>query len=228
MYELSNQSIGPSAFHMPTVVEKTPTGERWMDIPSLLLKSRIVMLHGAVSDELAYAVKAQLMYLDSLSSDDIEVHIHSPGGSVYAGYVIVDQIKQCRSNVMTICSGYAASMGCFILSAGTRGKRFATPRSAVMAHQVISGGNRASFQDLRVDFEHTANLNKQLMVELAANVGQDYDQFMLDCDRDKWINAKEALNYGEYGFIDGIIPDVTDETRGKSVLDRVIRRGGNI
>lgn len=228
MYENSNQLTGPVAFHMPTVVEKTPTGERWMDIPSLLLKSRIIMLHGEVSDEMAYAVKAQLMYLDSQGSDDIELHIHSPGGSVYAGYVIVDQIKQCRSDVMTICNGYAASMGCFILSAGTRGKRFATPRAAVMAHQVISGGNRASFQDLRVSYEHTASLNKQLMTELAANVGQEYDQFMLDCDRDKWIYVNEALNYGKYGFIDGIIPDVTPETRGKSVLERVVRRGGAV
>ena len=189
---------------MPIVIEQTQGGERAYDLPSKLLQERIILVDGGVTDQMARAVVAQLIYLDSQSDELIRMKINSPGGSVHAGLAIADAMEQCRSPIQTECSGMAASMGCFLLACGTPGMRLATRRASIMAHQV-SAGTEGHVHDMRISFAHTEALNTTLMGELAALVGQDYNQFMIDCDRDKWMNAVEARDYGKLGFIDKVL-----------------------
>lgn len=189
---------------MPVVIEQTNHGERAYDLPSKLLQERIILVDGGVDDQMAREVVAQLMYLDSMSDETIRMKINSPGGSVHAGLAIADQMEQCRSPIQTECSGLAASMGCFLLASGTPGMRLATRRASIMAHQV-SSGTQGHVADQRIAFAHTEALNETLMGELAVMVDQDFKQFMFDCDRDKWMSAVEARDYGKAGFIDKVL-----------------------
>lgn len=207
---------------MPVVIERANNGaERAYDLPSRLLKDRIILLEGGVDEQMAHEVMAQLLYLDSVDDTTIRMIINSPGGSVHAGLAIADTMEQCRSPIQTECRGLAASMGCFLLACGTPGKRYATRRASIMAHQV-SAGNQGHIEDMRMSFQHTEALNETLMGELAEKVGQKYEQFMLDCNRDKWMTAVEARDYGSTGFIDGVIgidvgnivPKVADQVKG--------------
>lgn len=197
---------------MPVVIEQTQQGERAYDLPSKLLQERIILVDGGVTDQMAREVVAQLIYLDSQSDELIRMKINSPGGSVHAGLAIADAMEQCRAPIQTECSGIAASMGCFLLASGTPGLRLATRRASIMAHQV-SAGTDGHVIDMRISFGHTEMLNTTLMGELATYVGQEYNQFMVDCDRDKWMTAIEARDYGSNGFIDkvlGIDVGITD------------------
>ena len=190
---------------MPVVIERSGNGaERAYDLPSRLLKERIILLEGGVDDQMAHEVIAQLLYLDSIDDTPIRMIINSPGGSVHSGLAIADTMEQCRSPIQTECRGLAASMGCFLLACGTPGMRYATRRASIMAHQV-SSGTRGHIEDQRMAFLHTESLNETLMGELAEKVGMKYDQFMLDCNRDKWMSAIDARDYGKTGFIDGVI-----------------------
>ena len=190
---------------MPVVIERSGNGaERAYDLPSRLLKERIILLEGGVDDQMAHEVMAQLLYLDSIDDTPIRMIINSPGGSVHSGLAIADTMEQCRSPIQTECRGLAASMGCFLLACGTPGMRYATRRASIMAHQV-SSGTRGHIEDQRMAFLHTESLNETLMGELAEKVGMKYDQFMLDCNRDKWMSAIDARDYGKTGFIDGVI-----------------------
>ena len=189
---------------IPVVIEQDGNSERMYDLPSRLLKERIVLVNGGVDENMALSVTAQLLYLDAVDNTPIKMYINSPGGSVHAGLAIVDTMHQCRSPIQTECRGIAASMGCFMLASGTPGYRFATRRASIMAHQV-SAGNEGHVADMRISFAHTESLNVTLMSELATLVGQDYKQFMFDCDRDKWMTAIEARDYGKLGFIDKVI-----------------------
>ena len=152
---------------MPVVIERSGNGaERAYDLPSRLLKERIILLEGGVDDQMAHEVMAQLLYLDSIDDTPIRMIINSPGGSVHAGLAIADTMEQCRSPIQTECRGLAASMGCFLLACGTPGMRYATRRASIMAHQV-SSGTRGHIEDQRMAFLHTESLNETLMGELA-------------------------------------------------------------
>lgn len=189
---------------IPVVIEAEGNSERMYDLPSRLMKDRIILVNGGVDENMALSVTAQLLYLDSVDSSPIKMYINSPGGSVHAGLAIVDTMHQCRSPIQTECRGIAASMGCFMLASGTPGYRFATRRASIMAHQV-SAGNEGHVKDMKISFKHTEALNDTLMGELGTLVGQEYKQFMIDCDRDYWMTAVEARDYGKLGFIDQVI-----------------------
>lgn len=194
---------------IPVVIEQSGNGsERVYDLPSRLLKERIILLDGGVDDFMAKSITAQLLYLDSVNQDPIKIIINSPGGSVHAGLAIADTMEQCRSIIETECRGIAASMGCFLLAMGTPGYRSATRRASIMAHQV-SSGTKGHVEDQMISLQHTIDLNKTLMGELAETVGIDYEQFMLDCNRDKWMTAEQAKSYGKKGFIDFIVQKQT-------------------
>lgn len=188
---------------MPFVIERNERGERSYDLPSRLLESRIILIDSEVNTALAHTICAQLLYLDSISSDDIVIYINSPGGSVHDGLKIADQIELCRADVSTVCIGLGASMGCFLTSMGTPGKRFMTRRATLMAHQV-SSGTQGLITDQKISLEHSLHLNKVLMTEMAERCGVSYEQIIKDCDRDKWMTAAEARDYGKKGFVDGV------------------------
>lgn len=190
---------------IPVVIEQAGNGsERVYDLPSRLLKERIILVDGGVDEFMAKSVVAQLLYLDSVNQEPIKMLINSPGGSVHHGLAIVDTMEQCRSIIETECRGIAASMGCFILSCGTPGYRSATRRASIMAHQV-SSGTQGHIQDQIISLKHSEHLNDTLMRELADNVGANFDQFMIDCARDKWMTAEQAKSYGSKGFIDFVV-----------------------
>ena len=189
---------------MPIVIEKNSDGERSYDLASRLLKDRIVLIDGGVDENLAHVVSAQLLWLESQSSDDITLYINSPGGDCYAGLKIRDTMEMIRCDVRVICSGMAASMGAYLLSCGTVGKRLVTKRATIMAHQV-SSGTSGVITDQRIRLRQSETLNTLLCTEIAKNVGVSYEQFLKDCDRDNWMSAEEARDYGTLGFVDGII-----------------------
>lgn len=189
---------------MPIVVEKSHEGERSYDLVSRLMKDRIILIDGGVNTNLAHVVSAQLLYLESQSSEDITMYINSPGGSVHDGLKIADTMDMIRCDVRTICSGMGASMGCYLTAKGTQGKRFMTKSASLMAHQV-SAGQQGHIEDMRASFKHTDFLNDKLMGDLAKIVGKDYKEFMYDCNRDFWMTAQEARDYGTNGFIDAVI-----------------------
>lgn len=199
---------------VPMVIEQTPSGERAMDIASVLMQHRIIRIDSPVDANLASRVCSQIMYLNSVSSDDIYMYINTPGGCVYSGLAIADAMESSRSDIVTIVSGHAASMGCFLCSSGTRGKRFATRRAYIMSH-MVSSGYKGEIQNYEASFEHTKELNTMLMTEIANNIGVTYDKFYEDCRVDKWMSPEKALHYGEFGMIDGIITGRQDRNTGK-------------
>ena len=186
---------------IPTVIEKSNHGERAYDIYSRLLKDRIIILSDEINDNNANSIVAQLLYLDSLNHDDIHLYINSPGGSVSSGLAIYDTMQFISSDVSTICVGMAASMGAFLLSSGTIGKRFVLPNSDIMIHQPL-GGAEGQASDIKITSDHIVLLRKRLNKILAKNTKQTLRKIEKDTERDYYLNAREAL---EYGLVDKII-----------------------
>ena len=187
---------------VPYVVEQTHRGERSYDIFSRLLNDRIIMLCDEVNDATASLVVAQLLYLEGQDSDkDISLYINSPGGSVTAGLAIYDTMKYIKCDVSTICMGMAASMGAFLLSAGTKGKRLALPNSTIMIHQP-SGGAQGQATDMRIHTEWILDVKKKLNKMLSEATGQPLEVIERDTERDNFMTAQQAL---EYGLVDRII-----------------------
>lgn len=187
---------------VPYVVEQTNRGERSYDIFSRLLNDRIIMLTEEVNNQTASLVVAQLLYLEGQDpTKDISLYINSPGGSVTDGMSIYDTMNYIKCDVSTICMGMAASLGAFLLSAGTKGKRYALPNSDIMIHQP-SGGAQGQATDMLIHTQHIIDTKKKLNEILAANTGQPYDVIAKDTERDNFMTAQEAL---EYGLIDKVI-----------------------
>ena len=187
---------------VPYVVEQTSRGERSYDIFSRLLNDRIIFLGEEVNDTTASLVVAQLLYLEAQDPDkDIQFYINSPGGSVTAGMAIYDTMQYIKADVSTICIGLAASMGAFLLSAGTKGKRFALPNSEIMIHQP-SGGFNGQATDIRIHAENILRIKDRLNEILAENTGKPIDVVREACERDNFMTAEQAL---EFGLIDKVI-----------------------
>lgn len=190
---------------VPMVVEQTNRGERSYDIYSRLLEDRIIFLADQVTDETASLVVAQLLYLEAKDPDkDIQLYIDSPGGSITAGMAIYDTMQYIKCDVSTICIGMAASMGAFLLAAGEKGKRFALPNSEVMIHQPLIAGGGLSGQttDIKIYTDHLVNTKKKMNEILAERTGQTYEKLCEDTERDNFMTAQEAK---EYGLIDEVI-----------------------
>lgn len=186
---------------VPVVVEKELGSEKSYDIFSRLLKDRIVFITGEIDDVMANNVIAELLYLDSINNNDINIYINSPGGSVSAGMAIYDTINFLASDVSTTCLGIAASMAVFLLAAGKRGKRFILPNADVMIHQPL-GGAQGQATDIKIASDRIVNLRKRLNKCLAKNTGQSLKKIEKDTERDNYLDAREAVNYG---IVDKII-----------------------
>ena len=186
---------------VPYIVEQTSRGERSYDIYSRLLEDRIIFLSGEIDDAVANTVVAQLIYLEAKDpSKDISIYINSPGGSVSAGLAIYDTMNYVKCDVSTICIGMAASMGAFLLSSGQKGKRYALPNSEIMIHQPL-GGAQGQASDIKIAAEHILKTKQKLNTILAQNSGKQISQIEKDTDRDNFMSAQEAL---EYGLIDKV------------------------
>ena len=179
---------------VPVVVDKELNGERSYDIYSRLLKDRIIFISGEIDDNMANSVIAELLYLDSLNNKDISIYINSPGGSVSAGLAIYDTMNYVKSDICTICMGIAASMGAFLLSSGTKGKRFILPNADVMIHQPL-GGAQGQATDIKIASERINNLKIRLNKILSKNTQQSLKKIESDTERDNYLNAEEALAY---------------------------------
>ena len=187
---------------VPYVVEQTSRGERSYDIFSRLLNDRIVMLSEEVNDTTASLVVAQLLYLEAQDPDkDIQFYINSPGGSVTSGLAIYDTMQYIKCDVSTICIGLAASMGAFLLSSGAKGKRIALPNSEIMIHQPL-GGYQGQATDIEIHARQILRIKEKLTSIIAENCGKDLDTVRADCERDNYMTAEEAK---EYGLIDKVI-----------------------
>ncbi|KRK63771.1 ATP-dependent Clp protease proteolytic subunit [Companilactobacillus tucceti DSM 20183] len=181
---------------VPTVIEQNSRGERAYDIYSRLLKDRIIMLSGEVNDQLANTVIAELLFLDAQDSDkDISIYINSPGGSVTAGLAIMDTMNFVKSDIQTIATGLAASMASVLLSAGTKGKRFALPNSTVLIHQPL-GGAQGQQTEIEIAAREIGKTRERLNHILADNSGQTFDKLQKDTERDNYMTAQEAKDYG--------------------------------
>ena len=186
---------------VPTVIEKANGGERVYDIYSRLLKDRIIIISGEITDVNSNTIVAELLYLDSLNNDDISIYINSPGGSVTAGMAIYDTMNFIKSDVSTICVGLAASMGAFLLSSGTKGKRYSLPNGEVMIHQPL-GGAEGQATEIKIAAERILKLKDKLNHILAKNTNKPLKKLEKDTERDNFMSAEEAL---EYGIIDEIL-----------------------
>lgn len=187
---------------VPVVIEQSGMGERAFDIYSRLLRERIVFLGTAIDDNVADSIVAQLLYLDAEDPEkDIQVYINSPGGSVYAGLAIYDTMQQIRPNVVTICFGLAASMGAFLLSGGTKGKRMALPSARMMIHQPI-GGAQGQAVEIDIQAKEILYIKQRLNTLLAEHTGQPYERIAEDTERDFYMSADDAK---DYGLIDQVI-----------------------
>lgn len=187
---------------VPYVIEQTSRGERSYDIYSRLLKERIIFLGEEVNDVSASVIVAQLLFLEADDPEkDIQLYINSPGGSVTAGMAIYDTMKYIKCDVSTVCIGMAASMGAFLLAGGTKGKRFALPNAEIMIHQP-SGGAQGQATEIQIAAEHILRTKQKLNEILAANTGQDLETIKADTERDNFMSAQEAK---EYGLIDEVI-----------------------
>ncbi len=188
---------------IPYVIEQSPRGERAMDIYSRLLKDRIIFLGTPVDDQVANAIMAQLLHLESEDPDqDINIYINSPGGSVTAGLAIYDTMRFVKPDIVTTALGMAASMGAFLLAAGTKGKRNSLPNTRVLLHQPSIGGLAGQASDVQIHAEELIRTKRRLNEILAENTGQPYEKIELDTDRDYILGAEEAI---EYGVIDNIV-----------------------
>ena len=191
-----------SQYLIPTVIEKTSSGERAYDIYSRLLQDRIIFLGTGIDDNVANVIIAQLLFLENQNTEkDIKLYINSPGGSVTAGMAIYDTMQYIKPDVSTICIGMAASMGAFLLAAGADGKRFALPNAEIMIHQVM-GGMEGQASDIKIRAERILKIKERLNEILAKHTGKALAQVEKDTDRDYFMNAGEAL---KYGIIDKVI-----------------------
>ncbi|MGK7945701.1 MAG: ATP-dependent Clp endopeptidase proteolytic subunit ClpP [Microcystaceae cyanobacterium] len=196
---------------VPMVVEQSGLGERAFDIYSRLLRERIIFMGTPVDDQVADSIVAQLLFLDAEDPEkDIQLYINSPGGSVYAGLAIYDAMQQVRPDVATICYGLAASMGAFLLSGGTKGKRMALPSSRIMIHQPL-GGAQGQAVEIEIQAKEILYIKKRLNDMLSAHTDQPFDKVAIDTERDFFMSAQEAQ---EYGLIDTVIsrPGLTTPT----------------
>ena len=187
---------------IPYVIEQTSRGERSYDIYSRLLKDRVIFLGEEVTDQSANIIVAQMLFLESEDpTKDINLYINSPGGSVTAGMAIYDTMNYIKCDVSTICVGLAASMGAFLLSGGTKGKRFALPNAEIMIHQPL-GGAKGQATDIQIVAQNIQRTKEKLTKIIAENCSRPYDEVLADMERDNWKTAEEAL---EYGLIDKIV-----------------------
>lgn len=189
-------------YYIPYVIEKTSLGERSYDIYSRLLKDRIIMLSGEITDALANSIVAQLLFLAAEDSEkDIYIYINSPGGSISAGMAIYDTMNLVNPDICTICTGMAASMAAFLLASGTKGKRYCLPNSEVMIHQPL-GGARGQSTEIQIAAKHILRIRERMNMILADKTGKTIEQINIDTERDNYMFAEEAL---EYGIIDSIM-----------------------
>ena len=186
---------------IPTVIEKSSMGERAYDIYSRLLKNRIILLSGEINDDTANVVIAQLLYLDSINQEDISLYINSPGGSITSGMAIYDTMNLIKSDVSTICVGMAASMAAFLLSCGKKGKRYCLPNSEVMIHQPLGGVNGQA-TEIDIVAKRIINIRSKINSILVKNTKRNLKQIEKDTDRDYYMDANSAL---DYGIIDEIL-----------------------
>ncbi|HUH40206.1 MAG TPA: ATP-dependent Clp endopeptidase proteolytic subunit ClpP [Castellaniella sp.] len=202
-------SVVPSGLgYVPIVIEQSGRGERSYDIYSRLLRERVIFFVGPVNDQSANLVVAQLLFLESENPDkDISLYINSPGGSVYAGMAIYDTMQFVKPDVSTLCTGIAASMGAFLLAAGAKGKRYALPNSRIMIHQP-SGGAQGQATDIQIQAKEILSLRERLNKILAERTGQDIERVAVDTERDNFMSAEDAQ---EYGLIDKVLTSRTDE-----------------
>ena len=195
---------------IPGVLESGPRGDRYWDIYSLLLKERIVMLFTPISDPVANALIAQLLYLEREDPDkDISMYVQSPGGSIHAGLAIYDTMQFIRPNVSTICVGMAASMATVLLSAGAKGKRYALPNSTIHMHQALSGA-QGQASDIQIAAREITRLNDRLKDILVKHTGQTLEKITQDTDRDYYLDAKQAA---EYGIVDEVLEKLEKEDK---------------
>ena len=188
---------------IPNVVERTSNGERGYDLYSRLLKDRIIFLADEITDQVANIVVAQLLFLEMDNPDaDISLYINSPGGSITAGMAIYDTMQYIKADVSTICVGLAASMGSFLLAAGAKGKRFALPNSEILIHQPLIGGLQGQASDIKIHSDHLIRTREKLNHILSEVTGQSYEQICKDTDRDHYMTAEEAM---QYGLVDRVI-----------------------
>lgn len=198
----SEEDGAVAQYLIPTVIEKSPFGERAYDIYSRLLIDRIIFLSGPISDQVANAVIAQMLFLDKQDSKkDIELYINSPGGSVPAGLAIYDTMQVVKPDVRTICVGMAASMGAFLLAAGKKGKRMALPNAEILLHQVM-GGMEGQASDIEIEARQILRVKQRVNEIMAKNTGKSVSQITADTDRNFWLSSDEAK---KYGIIDEII-----------------------
>ena len=186
---------------VPTIIERNACAERVYDLYSCLLKERIIILTGEIDDTMSSSICAQLLYLSSTGSEPILMYINSPGGSVSAGLAIYDTMNYIKCDVSTVCIGMAASMGAFLLAGGAKGKRYALPNAEVMIHQP-SGGAQGQATEIQIVAEKILQTKKKLNEILAANTGQPYEVICRDTERDHYMSAEEAK---EYGLVDHIL-----------------------
>ena len=207
MFTSNNNSQQIENALVPMVVEQTAKGERSFDIYSRLLKERVIFLCGQVEEHMANLIVAQLLFLESESPDkDIFIYINSPGGSVTAGMAIYDTMQFIKPNVSTVCMGQAASMGAFLLTAGEKGKRFCLPNSRVMIHQPL-GGFQGQASDFEIHAKEILSIKERLNSLMAQHTGQDYDKVAEDTDRDNFLSAQDAV---DYGLVDAILTQRKD------------------
>ncbi|MEY3629813.1 MAG: hypothetical protein RLY91_1579 [Pseudomonadota bacterium] len=201
-------SVTPTGLgYIPMVIEQSGRGERAFDIYSRLLKERVIFLVGPVNDQSANLVVAQLLFLESENPDkDVALYINSPGGSVYAGMAIYDTMRFIKPEVSTLCTGLAASMGAFLLAAGTKGKRFSLPNSRIMIHQP-SGGAQGQASDIQIQAREILDLRERLNQMLAENTGQSVERIGIDTERDNFMSAADAVTYG---LIDKVLTSRAD------------------
>lgn len=201
-------SVTPTSLgYIPMVIEQSGRGERSFDIYSRLLKERVIFLVGPVNDQSANLVVAQLLFLESENPDkDVAFYINSPGGSVYAGMAIYDTMNFIKPEVSTLCTGLAASMGAFLLAAGSKGKRFSLPNSRIMIHQP-SGGAQGQASDIQIQAREILDLRERLNSMLAKNTGQTIERIAVDTERDNFMSADDAVSYG---LIDKVLVSRTD------------------
>ena len=186
---------------VPTIIERNASMERVYDLYSCLLKERIIILTGEINDQMSSSICGQLLYLSSISREDILIYINSPGGSVSAGMAILDTMHYVPCSISTICMGMCASMAAVLLGAGCKGKRFALPNSEVMIHQPL-GEMAGQARDMEIAAEHILQMKDRLYHILADSTGRTMKQISADCDRDHYMSAKEAV---KYGIVDDII-----------------------
>jgi ATP-dependent Clp protease protease subunit len=200
---------------MPMVVETGPRGERVYDIYSLMLKERVIYLGTEIDSDVSNTIVAQLLWLDREEPDrDISLYVNSPGGEIYSGLAIIDTMNLIRAGVSTIAVGITASMGTAILAAGEKGKRFALPSATIHMHQAL-GGTRGQSSDVQIQARELNRLNDHMVTFLAERTGRPFDEIAKDFDRDRYMDAEQAV---EYGLIDGILeqPVSTGESRSKT------------